>query len=265
MIIVGLTINYQEILLPEKVIKDASAWIQGLVSRPVNAVTGFFSDFQGYRATFSENRELKVKLEDYQQLEANLLLYKDENLRLKELLDYQTQNIGEFALLTAKVVARSPDKWNNMLVIDKGSQHGIENDMTVITSTGFVGKVYKTSYYSSNIQLVTDISHNSFVFAQIHSDPNLFGTIEGYDKIKNLLKIRQTEHDVKVEPGTYVTTSSLGGVFADGIVIGRVTDVIDDDSSGLSKTIYIKPSADLYHLEEVFVITDYLPVELEED
>lgn len=235
------------------------------MSKPVNAVAGFFSDFKGYRATFSENRELKVKLDDYQQLEADLSLYKDENQRLKELLDYKTSNIGEYDLLAAKVVARSPDKWNNMLVIDKGSQHGIENDMTVITSAGFVGKVYKTSYYSANVQLVTDISHNSFVFALIHSEPRLYGTIEGYDKVKNLLKIRQTEHDIKVEPGTYVTTSSLGGVFADGIVIGRVTDVIDDDASGLSKTLYIKPSADLYHLEEVFIITDYLPLSVEED
>ncbi len=246
-------------------IKDAVAWVQGLVSRPVNSIAGFFNDLQGYSATFSENRELKLKLEDYQQLQANLLLYQDENQRLKELLDYQTASIGEYELLAAKVVARSPDKWNNMLVIDKGSVHGIENDMTVITSEGFVGKVYKTSYYSANVQLVTDISHNSFVFARIHSEPALYGTIEGYDKIKNLLKIRQSEHDVKVEPGTYVTTSSLGGVFADGIVIGRVTDVINDDASGLNKTIYIKPSADLYHLEEVFVITDYVQLADEDD
>ncbi len=265
MIIVGLTINYQEILLPEKVIKDATAWIQGLVSKPVNAVAGFFSDLKGYRATINENRELKMKLVDYQQLEVNLALYKNENQRLKELLDYQTKNIGNYELLTAKVVARSPDKWNNMLVIDKGSQDGIKNDMTVITGAGFVGKVYKTSYYSANVQLITDISHNSFVFALIHSEPKLYGKIEGYDKVRNLLKISQTEHDILVEPGTYVTTSSLGGVFADGIVIGRVTDVIDDDASGLRKTIYVRPSADLYHLEEVLIITDYLPSTVEED
>ncbi|MFA7502985.1 MAG: rod shape-determining protein MreC [Anaerovoracaceae bacterium] len=263
-IIVGLTINYQEILLPEKVVKDITAWVQGLVNKPVTAVTGFFADFKGYQETQKENKELKERLKNYEQLEADLLVFRAETERLEEMLDYKTKRLGDYELLVAKVIARSPDKWNNMLVIDKGSQHGLEVGMTVITGQGFVGKVYKVGYFSANVQLITDTSHNSFVFAQIHSEPNIYAKIEGYDKVRNLLRIKQADHEAKVNPGTYVTTSSLGGVFPDGIIIGIVTDVIDDDESGLNKTIYVKPSVDLYHLEELFIITDYEPVEAED-
>ncbi len=261
-IIVGLTINYQEILLPEKVVKDITAWVQGLVNKPVSAVTGFFADFKGYQETRKENQDLKDRLKDYEQLEADLILYQAETKRLEEMLGYKTKRLDDYNLQVAKVIARSPDKWNNMLVIDKGSKHGLEVGMTVITGQGFVGKVYKVGYYSANVQLVTDTSLNSFVFAKLHSDPIIYAKIEGYDKVHNLLRIKQADHEAKVNPGTYVTTSNLGGVFPDGIIIGIVTDVIDDDESGLHKTIYVKPSADLYQLDEVFIITDYEPVEM---
>ncbi len=213
---------------------------------------------------FEENRILKYNLDQYTQVVSESNQLKEENKRLKEMLDYKDETIDEFHLVVAKVISRSPDKWNNMLVIDKGTKDGIKKDMAVITTSGFVGKVYSVSNYSSNVQLITDSSYNSFVFALIQSEPKTYGTVEGYDKINNILMIEQVELEAIIKPGQLVTTSSLGGVFPTGLVIGEVSYVKEDDNSGLTKTIYVKPGTDFYHLDEVFIITEFMLTKEEE-
>lgn len=257
-IIMGLTINHQEMTWPERVIKDVVSWTQGLFYIPANAVTGFFEDTRDYRVIFEENKILKYNLNQYIQVVSESNQLKEENKRLKDLLDYKEENIDKFQLVATKVISRSPDKWNNMLVIDKGAKHGIEKDMAVITTSGFIGKVYSVSNYSSNVQLITDSSYNSFVFALIQSEPQTYGTVEGYDKINNIIMIEQVELEAIIKPGQLVTTSSLGGVFPSGLVIGKIAYIKEDNTSGLTKTIYVKPNADFYHLDEVFVITEFI-------
>jgi rod shape-determining protein MreC len=53
--------------------------------------------------------------------------------------------------------------------------------------------------------------------------------------------------------GKKVVTSGLGGIFPKGIMIGEITEVrVGED--GLTQMAYIKPSADLFRLNEVFVL-----------
>ncbi len=255
-IIIGLTIDHQDLTWPEKIVKDMMSWAQGIFYVPANAVAGFFEDTREYRVIFEENKVLKYNLNQYAQVVSEANQLKEENQRLKDMLDYKEENIDEFQLVVAKVISRSPDKWNNMLVINKGARDGIEKDMAVVTTSGFVGKVYSVSNYSSNVQLITDSNYNSFVFALIQSEPKTYGTVEGYDKINNILRIEQVELEAVIEPGQQVTTSSLGGVFPTGLVIGEVYYVEEDNNSGLTKTIFVRPGADFYHLDEVFVITE---------
>lgn len=257
-IIIGLTIDHRDLTWPEKILKDTVSWVQGLFFVPANAISDFFEDTREYKVIFEENEVLKYNLSQYAQVVAEVNQLKEENKQLKEMLDYKEENIDEFQLVVAKVISRSPDKWNNMLVIDKGAKDGIKKDMAVVTTSGFVGKVYSASNYSANVQLITDTEHNSFLFALIQSNPNTYGTVKGYDKVKNLLRIEQVGLDSVVKPNQLVTTSSLGGVFPTGLVIGEVAYVEEDGNGGLSKIVYVKPAADLYHLDEVFVIKETL-------
>ncbi|MGD9677320.1 MAG: rod shape-determining protein MreC [Vulcanibacillus sp.] len=257
-IVIGLTIDHRDLTWPEKIIKDTTSWVQELFYIPSTAVIGFFEDTQEYRVIFEENKVLKYNLNQYAQVVAETNQLKEENRRLKEMLEYKEDNIDEFQLVVAKVISRSPDKWNNMLVIDKGINDGIKKDMAVVNTSGFVGKVYSVSNYSSNVQLITDNEHNSFVFALIQSEPKTYGIVKGYDKVKNLLRVEQVGLDVEIIPGQLVTTSSLGGVFPTGLVIGEVSYAEEDGKGGLTKIVYVKPAADLYHLDEVFVIKETL-------
>ncbi|OEF98045.1 rod shape-determining protein MreC [Vulcanibacillus modesticaldus] len=257
-IIMGITINQRDLTWPEKLIKDTVAWTQNILYKPANVIAGFFEDVHDYRVVFEENKALKNSLDQYIQVLAELNELKEENVRLKEMLDYRQQNSSRYQLTVAKVIARNPDRWNNMLVINKGSKQGIKKNMAVITTKGFIGKVYNVSNFSANVQLITDNEDNSFVFASIQSKPKTYGVVGGYDKVKNELKIEKIDLDANVEPGQLVITSSLGGIFPDGLIIGEVVRVEEDGSGGLTKIAYVRPAADMYHIDEVFVVTEAL-------
>lgn len=253
-IVMGLTIGRTESTWPEKLVKDTVSWAQNLVYFPANAVAGFFEDIHDYNLIFEENKSLKQSLNQYSQVIAELNELKKENVRLKEMLDYQEKIKDKYQLQVAKVIARTPDRWNNMLVINKGSNSGIEKDMAVITTKGLIGKIYSVSNVSAKVQLITDNEHSGFVFALIQSDPSTYGIVEGYDKEKNLLSIKKIDLNSKIEPGQLVITSNLGGVFPAGLVVGEIVEVEEEENEGLTKTAYIKPAASFYHINEVFVI-----------
>lgn len=257
----GLTIGNRQLTWPEKLIKDSVSWVQSAVSKPANAVAGFFEDVHSYSLIFEENKALKQSLQQYSQTVAELNNLKEENERLKEMLGYKDSVKEQYLLYPAKVIARSPDRWNNMLVIDKGSNDGIKENMAVITTEGLIGKVYSVSSFSSNVQLITDSERGGFVFAEIQSKPRAYGVVEGYNRADNLLKVNKIDPNAQIEPGQLVTSSSLGGVFPSGLLIGEIVYVEEGENGGLTKTAYIKPAADLYHINEVFVIVNTHPID----
>jgi len=256
-LVIAMSTNWdkRQLSWPEKFIKDTVSWTQSIIYKPANAIAGFFQDVHDFSIIFQENKSLKSSLHQYSQVVAELNQYKDENKRLKQMLAYKEKKENQYQLRIGKVIARSPDRWNNMLVIDQGARDGVEQDMAVITTSGLVGKVYSVSSFSSNIQLISDSEHNGFVFASIQSNPRTYGVIEGYDKQKNELNIKKIALDANVEPGQLVTTSSLGGVFPTGLIIGEIVRVEEGENGGLTKTAYVKPAADLYQIDEVFIVT----------
>lgn len=250
----GVSIGNRNLSWPEKLVKDSVSWVQNLLYKPANSVAGFFEDIKNYTVVYEENKALKVSLHQYSQVVAELNDLKDENERLREMIDYKDRTKDEYKLQAARVIARSPDRWNNMLVIDKGSNDGIKKDMAVVTTEGLIGKVYTVSSFSSNIQLISDSEHSGFVFAQIQSEPRSYGIVEGYDISKNELKLNKIDPNAMIEPGQLVTTSSLGGVFPSGLVIGEIIYIEEGENGGLTKTAYLKPAADLYRINEVFIV-----------
>lgn len=59
--------------------------------------------------------------------------------------------------------------------------------------------------------------------------------------------------DAEIKPGDSVSTSGLGGVFPAGIPVGTV-QVVTTDNTRSMKWATIRPSADLDHLDEAFIL-----------
>lgn len=77
----------QNATLPEQFIKDSVGLAQSVVAKPANYITGIFYNIQSLLNTYEENQRLKMRLEDFAVLQAEVNTLKSENEQLRELLE----------------------------------------------------------------------------------------------------------------------------------------------------------------------------------
>jgi rod shape-determining protein MreC len=237
---------------PEQFIKDTAGWVQSLVSKPAHLVAGFFENLQDLQNTYQENKELKSRMEDLVSLEAQVQELKKDNEELRDILG-EEETLRDYEPLQATVIGRNPDRWHEMIIIDKGKINGIKKNMAVVTAHGLIGKVKNVNQFSSTVQLLSAMDPKNRISAIIQGDTNVFGLVEGFDKEKKALLVKTIPSGVEIKKGQNVITSGLGGVFPQGLQIGTVIEV-KPDQFGLNQTALVKPGADFYDLENIIVI-----------
>jgi rod shape-determining protein MreC len=243
---------------PEQFMKDSVGWVQQVFKQPALYVAGFFENVNDMKNIYEENRVLKTHLDEYAQIAVEVNVLRRQNENLKEALDIK-ESLYNYTLVPALVIHRSPDRWNEYVGINKGEQDGVERNMAVITSKGLVGKVMHVSQFTSTVQLLRDHDRTNRISAMVDAeDVEVFGFIEGFDEQTGALMLRKVEADAEIEEGQTVVTSGLGGVFPQGLLIGKVIR-IEADEYGLTKNAYIEPSASFHHLDYVMIIKRTTP------
>jgi rod shape-determining protein MreC len=249
---------------PEQFLQDSVGVFQTIFHKPAQYVSGFFENVNDLRKTYEENELLKSRLDEYMQLEADLQEYKVENEQLKAELG-KVADLRVYDPIYSAVIGRNPDRWYDYLSIDKGAQDGVEHDMAVVTAQGLVGKVKTVSQFTSTVQLLSATDIENRISAEVLPAENnekdkdtkttgekVTGLIEGYDEEKGALMLRRIESDVTLVEGQKVITAGTGGVFPGGILIGEIIE-IEPDSYGLEQMAYVKPSANFYDIDRVWV------------
>ncbi|ANB59907.1 rod shape-determining protein MreC [Anoxybacteroides amylolyticum] len=243
----------KELTWSEQFVKDTSGFVQFLFHQPAQLVAGFFENVQDMKNTYKENKLLKARLEEYVMLEAEVQTLKKENEELRAVLD-KKESLRDFIPIEATVIGRNPDRWQEMVIINKGEQQGIKKDMAVITSSGLIGKIQHASQFTSTVQLLSAIDRQNRISAYVQGkDGSVFGLIEGYDDKRQALLFKQIPFDANIEKNQLVLTSGLGGIFPKGLPIGEVEEVVPDEY-GLTKMAYVKPAANFYDVDEVIVV-----------
>ncbi|WHY84873.1 rod shape-determining protein MreC [Neobacillus novalis] len=236
---------------PEQFVKDTTGWVQSLVSKPSNYIAGFFENLQDLQNTYNENKELKSRLDNLVSLESQVQALKKDNEELRAVLD-EEKTLRDFEPLPATVIGRNPDRWHEMIIIDKGSLNGLKKNMAVVTANGLIGKVKSVNKFSSTVQLLSATDPKNRISAIVQGKTKVYGLVEGYDKEKKLLMVKAIPAGAEIEKGQTVITSGLGGIFPEGLLIGKVVEV-KPDQYGLNLTALIKPGADFYDIKNVMV------------
>jgi rod shape-determining protein MreC len=252
----------KELTWSEQFLRDTTGFVQLFFHKPAQLVAGFFENISDIRNTYKENKLLKERLEEYVTLEAQVQTLKKENEKLRALLD-KKESLRDFMPIQATVIGRNPDRWREMIIVNKGEQHGVKKDMAVITPEGLVGKVQHASQFTSTVQLLSALDQNNRISAYVQGEENVFGLIEGYDEKRRELLLKEIPFDAKVEKKQKVLTSGLGGIFPKGLPIGEVTKV-EPDQYGLTKVVYVKPSANLYDIDDVIIVKRKIDETLQE-
>lgn len=182
-----------------------------------------------------------------------------ENQLLKE-LEYENNKLIQFSgfskkepghLLPARVVATDLLAQNQMLVIDKGSKHGVHKYMSVIHPDGVIGYVFKTAPSSS--QVITLFNRLSSL-PVINQRSRTKGVVEAGLQSKTLvLKYfdLQWHNPPDLKEGDRLVTEETRQ-FRSGFSVG-VIHSIKKDITTARQTVLVKPSAPISAAEMVFV------------
>jgi|SRR5690625_3403046 len=262
-VLIGYSLRDRDKLtIPEQFINDTVGWVQSIIYTPVNFFTDIFTSIDDIKNTYQENKILKEKLSEYKTLIYEVQELTEENEELRNSMDL-TDSIRDYNPIQATVISRSPERWMELVTLNKGSQAGIKKDMAVITADGMIGKIQSTSPYTSTVQLLTGFDQFNRISATIPREDgkDIFGLIEEYDEESNSLLFKIIdESDKKLAEDELVVSSGLGGVFPSGLPIGTVKDIIPDQY-GLTQTALIEPAADMYDINHVIVVDRSLPGE----
>lgn len=194
----------------------------------------------------SEEEILKQKNEELIAKIAELNSIEKENQDLRNALGIEMQKI--FKTILGQIISK--DISEDSIIIDKGSDDGVREKMPVITSSkalvGRVGEVYK------NYSRVILISNKNLSFDSGIAGKDITGIVRGSGNLKLYLDL--VPKDNELSTGDVVISKSMGGIFPEGLIVGRIEKVNKNDTESFQKAD-IKLEFNLSELNNLFIIT----------
>jgi rod shape-determining protein MreC len=213
--------------------------------------------YHGYldmRRAVNENLQLRRKVASLTTENLKLRQTDSDLRRLRGLLGYSEQ----FRMNTsmAQVVMLDMGGRFKSIIIDRGSDDGVEINDAVVNASGLIGRVVLTTNDLAKVQLVTD--NNCSVGALVERTRRQ-GVIRGDGRTAaNMYDVPSL---ADVVAGDKVLTAGIDGIYPKGIPIGVVTRA--DQGQSLFKTLQVRPAVDFGSIEEVIVIhTRKIPPEV---
>jgi rod shape-determining protein MreC len=225
---------------------DVVAPIQTLVSAPISAVSDFWMSYLNLIDVREENRQL---LEQVAELEETNLQYREALVASGHLqrIASMRQNF-EVPMLPAHVVGLDVSLWFRSVLIDRGTDHGINSGNPLITNNGVAGLVTAASMQASRAMLLLD---RQSVVDGVVQRSRARGVVRGTGT--GMLEFEFEARVGDVRPGDVVITSGLDAVYPKGLRIGEIGEVLDPGGS-LIQTAQLRPAVDFGRLEQVFVM-----------
>lgn len=195
----------------QSIVNDSVAMVDKTISAPVRWVRNGVDSVHNLFSTYAENERLKEKIDSYDDVSQQNKNYEREIEALKKELELN-QTLTSYEKVTANVITRSPDSWQDMLIVDKGSKDGIEANMAVMSQKGLIGRVIEVNTASSKIELLSSSNESSNHFPVRVSSANgeAFGLLKNYDEKLHALVVTQLTGDTDIKEGDVVQTSGLG-------------------------------------------------------
>ena len=196
----------------------------------------------------AENDAMERELEELREIQGEYQV-------LLELFN-QARETPDLRRTTATVIGRDPGLGIRSIIIDKGTDDGIQVGMPVEGARGLVGQIFRVTANSSQVVLVTDSA--SAIPARL-GDSRATGLLRG-GGLGGSMTIEWIDLQYQVAVGEVVLTSGLGGKFPQDMVIGRVVDV-ERSEAELFQQATVQAGVDFDALEIVFVVTGFTSID----
>ncbi len=223
-----------------------AAPIRLLVSGPSQFFSGLAELGQNQAALLEENQRLREEALLLRGQQLKFAALEQENLRLRGLLD-STFKIGDQVLI-AEPLAINVVPYENLVVVNKGSRHGIRPGQAVVDGNGVVGQVLRVAASNADIVMITDPSHAT----PVQINRNGLRTIAVGIGQTDRLELPYLSGNADVKSGDLLVTSGLGGVFPAGYPVARVAAPLP--GAPAAHQFSAVPLARLDHNRELLVV-----------
>lgn len=213
-----------------------------------SSINKLSSDIYSYWDLKNQNSWLQDQIsQQFRESYPQSLSYLNDTFHIKD-----TARHPLFDAIPAQVVFNTGYKTNNIFIINKGLNHGVEKNMGVISSQGVAGVILSSnenysaamSLLNTNMKIIPYINGQEY-FTEILWDNTKHNslTINGINKLE------------KLNIGDVVSTGNSSLLFPKGIPIGYVSKITNTPKSQYFE-LEVKTATNFRDLEYVFVIVN---------
>ena len=263
-IIEAIALNYyahSSFYTQAKILSRANSVVGGL-QRSVFSVKHFFTLRSENEMLSARVAELEHSLAAYREREANMAT---DTLSMAQIDSAFVEHLTQYSYTPARIISNTINRNRNYITLNRGRQHGITEDMAVISPDGsMVGYIVGCSdRYSVAISILNDKFTTS---GKIVGDDH-FGSITWNGRSPHKVQMSELTKYAEFEVGAPVVSSGLSHIFPEGVKIGVVESFSENDNQ-TSFDVVVRLAADMTKVSNVLVISNdgYIEAtELEEE
>jgi rod shape-determining protein MreC len=212
-----------------------------IISLPFKSLDRGYKTVKTHFTLYDDYQNLKNELYILKAQQSEIEFLKMQNKELKivitDVLHTDIKNV------IAKVILDKKSPFLKSIILNKGTNSNLKKGMAVLHKKNMVGRIVEVNYLSSRVLLVNDL--NSKIPVKIQpSGENAIISGEG----NNLASLDFLPKLSTIEKENIVFTSGSGGVFDDGIPIGKITEI--------EGKFYVEFFSDLNQINFVTVINN---------
>lgn len=196
--------------------------------------------------TYFDLKEENLKL----QAENNRLRNLVYNNKIKTNLAVDTTTKTNYKTIPALVIKNDYALNNNVLLINKGRQHHIKQDLAVVSPKGVVGI---TDRFNSKYTTVLSILNTNTLISAKLKKSNHFGTISWNTKSPKFVQLTEIPKIAQIKKGDTIVTSGRSAIFPSDILIGKVKSYQLDQAENFY-TVEVDLFNDMTSLDHVYII-----------
>ena len=232
-----------------QVVALAAYPLERIAMAPVDLFHGAADYFSTTTALRAENAKLRMKqlraAPELLQLEA----LKEENNQLRRVLEAE-KRLPRKAIF-AEILYAARDPFSRKVVIDKGSQSGIQAGEPVIDDVGVIGQVTRVYLLMSDVTLLSD-KDQAIPLQVLRTGLRAvaYGGAEG-----GMLDLRFMPANADIRNGDVLVTSGIDGTYPPGLPVATVTRIERDAAYAFAR-ITLAPTAGIDRYRQVLVLSN---------
>ncbi|MBV8666584.1 MAG: rod shape-determining protein MreC [Burkholderiaceae bacterium] len=208
-------------------------------------------DIGDYFTSLSSVKRENAALLRQQAVDAQLLQQAQqllaENAQLRKLLDIGARL--PVKALMSEILYDARDPFTRKIVVDRGSQNGVELGQPVIDDVGVVGQVTRIYPFTSEVTLLTD-KDQAIPVQVVRSGLRSVAYGRGESGV---LDLRFMATNADIQKGDVLVTSGIDGVYPPGLAVARVS-LVENKSNDAFAHISCQPAAGIDRNRQLMIL-----------